>query len=175
SAILAEEAFKAAGDPKMFPEQLKQGLSVWQPRRLFFNGSTFWKQDLAEFVKKDTVSDWYTVDVGGYDPLLGLSYTEIAGRSRSMHKSQGFGAAETRGEMIEYLKLIAGDKPPGKDILEGIDMTWGRELNGKAIAKGIDELIASYNPSNPSSSQELLRKIETQFALTVEQLDQADV
>ena len=91
SAILAAEAFKLAGDPKAFPEQLKHvddfeagGLEVWQPRRLFFNGSTFWKKDLAEYVKKDTVSDWYTVDVGGYNPLLGLSYTEIAARSRSM-------------------------------------------------------------------------------------------
>src|SRR5437868_11139758 len=29
SAILAREAFKAAGDPTRFPEQLKQGLRVW--------------------------------------------------------------------------------------------------------------------------------------------------
>ncbi len=33
--ILAREAFKAAADPKKFPEQLKDGLEVWQPRRLF--------------------------------------------------------------------------------------------------------------------------------------------
>src|SRR6185295_17251781 len=156
SAILAEEAFKAAGDPKMFPEQLKQGLSVWQPRRLFFNGSTFWKQDLAEFVKKDTVSDWYTVDVGGYDPLLGLSYTEIAGRSRSMHKSQGFGAAETKGEMLEYLKLIAGDKPMSKDIFERIDMTWGRIPTGVQIGEQVTALIAGFNANAPEKSEAAL-------------------
>ena len=91
SVILAQEAFDLAGDPKAFPEQLQQGLEVWQPRRLFYNGSSWWRKDLAELAKKD--SSWFTVDVGGYDPLLGLSYTEIAGRSRSMHKSQGFGAA----------------------------------------------------------------------------------
>ncbi len=129
SAILAEEAFDLAGDPKAFPEQLEQGLEVWQPRRLFFNGSTWWKKDLADIAKSDP--DWFSVDVGGYDPLLGLSYTEIAGRSRSMHKSQGFGAAETRGESLEYLKLIKGDRPKTKDIFEGIDMTWGR-------VKGVD-------------------------------------
>jgi LmbE family N-acetylglucosaminyl deacetylase len=127
SAILAEEAFDLAGDPKAFPEQLEQGLEVWQPRRLFFNGSTWWKKDLADIAKSDP--DWFSVDVGGYDPLLGLSYTEIAGRSRSMHKSQGFGAAETRGESLEYLKLlIKGDRPKTKDIFEGIDMTWGSTL-----------------------------------------------
>ena len=147
SAILAREAFDLAGDPKAFPEHLEQGLEVWQPRRLFFNGSTFWKQDLAEYVKKDSANDWYSVDVGGYDPLLGLSYTEIAGRSRSMHKSQGFGAAETRGEMIEYLQLIAGDKPRTKDIFEGIDMTWGR-INGHRSGALRSKVIDSFDAGN---------------------------
>ncbi|MBK6892511.1 MAG: PIG-L family deacetylase [Flavobacteriales bacterium] len=44
SAILAHEAFDMAGDPEAFPEQLEQGLTVWQPRRLYFNGSTWWKK-----------------------------------------------------------------------------------------------------------------------------------
>jgi len=150
SAILAEEAFDLAGDPKAFPEQLKEGLEVWQPRRLFFNGSTWWKKDLAEFAKTD--ADWFTVDVGGYDPLLGVSYTELAGRSRSMHKSQGFGAAETRGEMLEYLKFIKGDRPTTKDIFEGIDMTWGRVKNSQPIADAIAKLIVSYQAHQPSAS-----------------------
>ncbi|HRH38420.1 MAG TPA: PIG-L family deacetylase, partial [Flavobacteriales bacterium] len=152
SAILAAEAFDLAGDPKAFPEQLEQGLEVWQPRRLFFNGSTFWKKDLAEYVKKDTVSDWYTVDVGGYDPLLGLSYTEIAGRSRSMHKSQGFGAAETRGEMIEYLKLEKGDKPSTRDIFDGIDMTWRKLSPSADIQAQTDKLISGYDVQAPDAS-----------------------
>jgi len=149
SAILAEEAFKLAGDPKAFPDQVKS-LGVWQPRRLFFNGSTWWKKNLAEIAKPD--SGWYTVDVGGYDPLLGLSYTEIAGRSRSLHKSQGFGAAETRGEMIEYLQFIAGDKPPGRDIFEGIDMTWGGIKDGRSIQIIIDDLLSRYSPAQPEQS-----------------------
>src|SRR5258708_2186989 len=40
SAILALEAFKAAGDPTRFPEQLKY-VSVWQPRRIFWNRFSF--------------------------------------------------------------------------------------------------------------------------------------
>ena len=126
SAILAEEAFDLAGDPKAFPEQLEQGLEVWQPRRLFFNGSTWWKKDLADIAKSDP--DWFSVDVGGYDPLLGLSYTEIAGRSRSMHKSQGFGAAETRGESLEYLKLIKGDMPANRDPFDRMTERPGRKV-----------------------------------------------
>lgn len=150
SAILAEEAFDLAGDPKAFPEQLEQGLEVWQPRRLFFNGSTWWKKDLAEIAKNDP--DWFSVDVGGYDPLLGLSYTEIAGRSRSMHKSQGFGAAETRGEMLEYLKFIKGDRPKTKDIFEGIDMTWGRVKGHASTHDQIQAMISAFRPEHPERS-----------------------
>jgi hypothetical protein len=36
-----------------------------------------------------------------------------------MHKSQGFGAAETRGEMIEYLHLDKGDKPKTRTSSRG--------------------------------------------------------
>jgi LmbE family N-acetylglucosaminyl deacetylase len=156
SAILAAEAFDLAGDPKAFPEQLEQGLEVWQPRRLFFNGSNWWRKDLAEFAKNDP--DWFTVDVGGYDPLLGLSYTEIAGRSRSMHKSQGFGAAETRGEMLEYLKLIKGDRPKTKDIFEGIDMTWGRVKGASDVSNVLAQMSSSYQPTNPAEARILLQK-----------------
>lgn len=150
SAILAEEAFDLAGDPKAFPEQLKEGLEVWQPRRLFFNGSTWWKKDLAEFAKTD--ADWFTVDVGGYDPLLGVSYTELAGRSRSMHKSQGFGAAETRGESLEYLKFLKGDRPKTKDIFEGIDMTWGLIPGSQGIVQQIDRLLRNFIAQAPEKS-----------------------
>src|SRR5713226_516551 len=43
SAILAVEAFKAAGDPTKFPEQLKY-VTTWQPKRLFFNRFSFGPQ-----------------------------------------------------------------------------------------------------------------------------------
>jgi LmbE family N-acetylglucosaminyl deacetylase len=169
SAILAAEAFDLAGDPKAFPEQLEQGLEVWQPRRLFFNGSNWWRKDLAEFAKNDP--DWFTVDVGGYDPLLGLSYTEIAGRSRSLHKSQGFGAAETRGEMLEYLKLVKGDRPKTKDIFEGIDMTWGRFRNGASYQKRLTAIMNGYDPLSPSTSVDGLEELRKEMSYATKELD----
>src|SRR6185436_4912002 len=36
SAILARESFKAAADPAKYPEQLKEGLRVWQPQKFYF-------------------------------------------------------------------------------------------------------------------------------------------
>ncbi|MGB9239747.1 MAG: PIG-L family deacetylase, partial [Terriglobales bacterium] len=35
SAILTKEAFRAAADPKRFPEQIKEGLQPWQPKKLY--------------------------------------------------------------------------------------------------------------------------------------------
>jgi LmbE family N-acetylglucosaminyl deacetylase len=170
SAILAEEAFDLAGDPTAFPEQLEQGLEVWQPRRLFFNGSTWWKKDLADIAKSDP--NWFSVDVGGYDPLLGLSYTEIAGRSRSMHKSQGFGAAETRGEMLEYLKLVKGDRPKTEDIFEGIDMTWGRVKEGETAQQQIEKIVKDYYAILPDGSIPQLSSLQRELQrLDREKLD----
>ncbi len=35
SGEIAQEVFKAAGDPKVFPEQLKDGLEPWQPLAVY--------------------------------------------------------------------------------------------------------------------------------------------
>ena len=51
------------------------------------------------------------LDVGGYNPLLGESYGEMAADSRSMHKSQGFGVARSRAPIVEYFKLLAAADP----------------------------------------------------------------
>lgn len=157
SAILAAEAFDLAADPNAFPEQLEQGLQVWQPRRLFFNGSTWWRSDLATLAQADP--DWYTVDVGGYAPLLGQSFTEIAGRSRSMHKSQGFGAAETRGELLEYLRFVKGERPKGKDLFDGIAMNWAQLAHGATVQKAVDALLHAYDLRAPEKSVPALEKL----------------
>src|SRR6185436_13658496 len=87
SALLTKDAFAAAGDPKMFPDQLTT-LKPWKPKRLFWNTSPFWYDNKDDFKPETMVK----IDVGGFAPLLGESYPELAARSRSMHRSQGFGA-----------------------------------------------------------------------------------
>jgi LmbE family N-acetylglucosaminyl deacetylase len=145
SAILAEEAFDAAADPTRFPEQL-QYVSIWKTRRMFWNVSTRFANpnaDMSPFIK---------LDVGGYNPLLGKSYGEIAAESRSMHKSQGFGSAKQRGEYFEYFKPIKGDTSGLKDIFEGIDFTWKRYKARRFPIKPLENLIKNYNVSNPELS-----------------------
>jgi LmbE family N-acetylglucosaminyl deacetylase len=153
SAILAEEAFKLAGDAKAFPEQLKF-VSVWQPKRLLWNA----------FVRQgDTPpADAIKVDVGTYNPLLGKSYTEIAGQSRSMHKSQGFGAPERRGSRIEYLTHVAGEKAIN-DIFDSIDTSWKQIDKGAEIQKLLDEANVMYKLDNPSQITQSLINISSKL------------
>ncbi len=152
SALLAREAFDLAADPKAFPEQLSEGLEPWQAKRLFFNASTWWRADLAEFVKKEP-KGWVSVDVGGFDPLLGMSYTELAGRSRSQHKSQGFGAAETRGELTEYLRLDKGAELSAPDMFDGVELGWARVgSGGDRVRALVRELADTYDLRAPEKS-----------------------
>jgi len=127
SARLAREAFDAAADPARLRKELP-GLEPWTARRLLWNKSTW---------SKPADADWSAdlpTDVGGYNPLIGTSYGEIAGLSRSMHKSQGFGAEQQRGPILEYFEVLEGERP-ATDFLAGIDFSWKR-------AGGDDELIA---------------------------------
>lgn len=143
SAVLAREAFKAAADPNMFPEQLKRGVTVWQAKRILWN--TF------NFGGNNTITDnQFRVDVGTYNPLLGKGYGEIAAESRSQHKSQGFGVPSSRGSSFESFVHIGGDSLR-KDLLDGVDVTWER-VQGLGIRDKIDAIIAKYSTLNPESS-----------------------
>ncbi len=151
SAILAEEAFDAAGDPTRFSEQL-QYVEVWKPRRLFWNVSTRFQNPNAD------MSPYIKLNVGGYNPLLGKSYGEIAAESRSMHKSQGFGSAKQRGEYFEYFKPIKGDTAGLKDIFEGIDFSWKRVKGCERFGKSVNEIIRKFNNENPANNIPQLEK-----------------
>ena len=147
SAILAEEAFDAAADPTRFPEQLKY-VDVWQTHRMFYNSAARFlnvNADLRGLIK---------LDVGGYNPLLGKSYGEIAAESRSMHKSQGMGTAAQRGEYFEYFKPLKGDTTGLKDIFERMDFSWKRVKGGEKIGKMIDKIIKEYKFDRPFPSAE---------------------
>ncbi|MCB9786691.1 MAG: PIG-L family deacetylase [Deltaproteobacteria bacterium] len=142
SALLAAEAFRAAADPKRFPE-LK--LPPWQADRLLENVST-WNRppdaDMSEFLR---------VDVGGYSPLLGESWGEMAARSRTMHKTQGFGSAPTRGTTLEYFAPRAGTAPTG-DPFAGIDFTWARVPGSERLQTLLAKASADFDLRAPHQS-----------------------
>ncbi len=165
SGILAAEAFRAAADPKRFPEQLKY-VQPWQPRRLLWNS---WAAFRAQMRKEPLdVTGLIPLEAGGYQPLLGRSYPEIAAASRSMHKSQGFGVEIERGERTEYFKFLDGEaigqvshsfNPPGSGVVvdqggifSGIDTTWGRVSRASGVSEKIRGILAKYDLTTPSAS-----------------------
>jgi LmbE family N-acetylglucosaminyl deacetylase len=141
TAILIKEAFAAAADPGRFPEQLKY-VSAWKPRRLLWN---IWRPSPEE------AKNLLRVDTGEYNPLLGKSYSEIAGESRSQHKSQGFGSAGRRGTQTDYFEVAAGD-PATEDIFEGVDASWKRVPGAQKMGLLLAESLASFDPRQPSKS-----------------------
>ena len=143
SAILANEAFAAAADPTRFPDQLAH-VQTWQVKRVLWNTFNFGGTNTQ-------APDQFKIDVGGYNPLLGKSYGEIAAISRSNHKSQGFGSAATRGEQYEYFKATKGDAPVN-DLMDGVELSWKRIPGGEKIDAMIDQLIAAFDLIHPEKS-----------------------
>jgi LmbE family N-acetylglucosaminyl deacetylase len=155
SAILGREAYAAAADPKRFPEQL-QWVEPWQAKRLMWNPGAFTKEQREEVEK---MPNRIVVDPGDYDPVLGHSYNEIAGMSRSMHRSQGMGAAERKGSAKDYLVTQAGPVAT-HDIFDGIDISWNRVPGGAAVGNLLAEAGRTFDPENPDRVVPLLLKAQ---------------
>src|SRR5580698_722620 len=151
SAVLGLEAFKLAGDPKAFPEQ---NLPPWQAKRIFVNG-------------RGGNEGGVQMEISGNDAVTGMSFTELAARSRAMHKTQGFdnfrGFGGGDGPRTESFQLLAGE-PATNDILDGIDTTWNRVSGGSEIAKLTDNIIANFNQQDVSASVPALLKLRALVA-----------
>lgn len=140
SAMLAEMAFKAAGDKKKFPEQL-QFVQTWKAKRLLWNTYKFGEVNT-------TNEGQFKIETGQYNPLLGQGYGEMAAESRSQHKSQGFGVPLQRGSNVEYFKLILGE-PLNKSLFDNIDTTAKRVKGSDLYSLRLQEAIDSYSEKEP--------------------------
>jgi len=107
TAILAREAYRAAGDPSKYPEQVREGLRPWQPKKLYFSfipppeagrGGAGGRGGRGGGTAGDNAPPppapppgvkLATVNTAAYDPLLGRTYAEIGNDARSNHKCQG--------------------------------------------------------------------------------------
>jgi len=166
SALLAREAFELAGDPKAYPEQLKT-VPPHRARALFENKS-HWR-----FKEGDDLSAYLNVDVGTTDPLTGKTFTEVAARSRSQHKSQGFGSAPTFGAQKEYFEVtaVASGATQPKSLLGDFDFSWKRFPKTETVIKALEALRAGFDIRAPAASvPRLLAYMDAVEALPAEGL-----
>ncbi len=151
SAIIAQEAFTAAADPKRFPEQLAF-VKPWQAKRLLWNTFSFGNNNTIR-------PDQFKVDVGVYNRIIGKGYGELAAESRSNHKTQGFGSAAQRGESFEYFKTILGDAPKA-DLMDGVNTSWKRTGKGGAdIETAVEDIQKNFKVNDPAVSVSALVKL----------------
>jgi LmbE family N-acetylglucosaminyl deacetylase len=152
SALLSQEAFDLAGDPKAYSEQLKY-VKTWQPKRLYFNTSWFFYGSREKFEAADK-SKMAKFDVGVFYPTKGKSNNEIAAESRSMHRCQGFGSLTSRGSDPEYIEYLKGIGKPNDqhNPFEGINTSWGRLKGGEAIGKMLTLIERNFKFDNPAAS-----------------------
>jgi LmbE family N-acetylglucosaminyl deacetylase len=134
SALLAREAYDVSGDTVRFPVG-RYGPAWTVPKfyrdRSYFGGG----------------AEALTIQVGEYDPLIGESYSEIASRSRSQHRSQGFGQLIRKGPFSASVYREASRVNSGaeKTMFDGIDTT---RLNPYRPA--IDSIRRQWNAYDPT-------------------------
>src|SRR5690606_1131022 len=134
SAILSVEAFHEAGKASSFTDQLSL-VEPWQPKRVFWNGYN-WGSPYEP--QPDKV--YHEFPVGEYNSLLGTTYSQIAADSRTMHKSQGFGATAQIGSGRDFIELVAGE-PFKEDPFEGVASRWSSIENGPEIERSISAVL----------------------------------
>jgi len=150
SAILAKEAFAAAADPEKFPA-LGQ---PWQAKRLLFNVFAF-SPDMAK--KAEALPNKLTLNVGEYDPVIGQSFGEIAGISRSQHRSQAMGWRQEPGQMREYFQVVAG-APAEKELMEGIETSWARVPSSEKVAELLKKAAQQLDDRAPEKIVPILQQ-----------------
>ena len=102
TTVLAREAYRAAGNPAMYPEQLREGLRPWQPRKLYFNAGAGvigaggrggrggpGPAPCRRPRRPAPATKVTRVNTAMYDELLGRTYAEIGADAHSNHKCQG--------------------------------------------------------------------------------------
>jgi hypothetical protein len=117
TTVLVREAYLASGNAAMFPEQIRDGLRPWQPKKLYFSagfggggrGGRGGRGVTGPTAPAEPPAGvrLTRVNTSAYDPLLGRTYAEIGADARSNHKCQGAGGG------VPALPGFGGGRGPG--------------------------------------------------------------
>ena len=157
AGVITQEAYRVAGDPNVFPDQIRAGLRPWQPFKLYMGG-----------VRED--EDWtLRTDTGEYSPWLGESYQTFSRIGLSFQRSQNGGRLNAQaGPSYGYYKRLASRvTAPAKEasFFDGIDTSIPGLFNALtrtppagapallgAIDAAVTEAVSDFTMMNPSAS-----------------------
>jgi hypothetical protein len=165
AGLMAQEVFKAAGDPKMFPEQIKEGLLPWSPMKTygrvpFFRVSAKGMYDYANHtwgpvgVTNHITGKWeegrpsVTVSIpsASFDTVMGQTYSQVSREGLGFQRSQNGGPSVPltgSGISSDYHRFATRLVPKEKevDFFDGIDTSLGSiaELAGSSAPATIGE------------------------------------
>lgn len=137
-------AWEAAADGSQFGDL---GLEPWRAHRYVYNVPTFSRRMEAAAASQP---GRLRLELGAYDPVLGKSYAELAGESRSMHRSQAMGTGQRKGSVPAFFEHVAGERATGS-LLDGIDVTWARVPGGGPVGESLRAAREGYDPRRPTA------------------------
>lgn len=150
SGEMAQLAFKDAGDPNAFPQQIRAGLMPWSPLKDFarvpfglrpgqinprglydYANRKWYKAGVFNYITGQwmpgAVSTSVGVPVGQFAPMLGLSYLQIARIGLGFQKSQngGIGLPEAGAQVNDYHLFGSRVQVPAVEdsMFQGIDIS----------------------------------------------------
>ena len=136
AALLTKDAFRAAGDPGQFPDQLRRrSPALAGAKALYGRGlrarrtAPGWREAVA-------------IDASEFDPLLGSTYQELGSFARSMHKCQG----------MAQLLALPGTPSAIRYVLSDTTIAGQMDKEERSLFDGVDtsiEGLASYVDHTP--------------------------
>jgi LmbE family N-acetylglucosaminyl deacetylase len=167
AGLITHEAFRVAGDPSAFPEQIREGLRPWQPLKLYMGG-----------VREN--EDWTVrTDTSEFSPWLGDTYQAFSRIGLGLQRSQNGGrVGSAAGSAIGFYKRLSAaphvriaSSVHESDFFDGIDTTvpqlytaLGRQRPAAAgplldaIDTAVRAAVAAFSMQNPSASVEALAR-----------------
>lgn len=159
AGVMAQEVFNAAGDPNMFPDQIKAGLLPWKPLKVYehmpfamvsekgmydYATGRFVPVRFYDYVSKKWIEGMLSADVeipsGDYDPLFGQSYAQVGRTGLSCQKTQNGGtdplAAGEFNSVYHRFASITAVTGKEQSFFDGIDTSL---LGIATLAKGSDD------------------------------------
>jgi len=100
------------------------------------------------------------IDVGTYDPVRGEGLGEIAGQSRSQHRSQGFGVGQPRGAQADYVRLEASRV---SDVANA--------AKEAGMFDGLDPMLTRFAASTPAALRPVFDSLTRTLAALRTQVD----